>query len=223
MRRAPEAYRVVQKRAVILADYAAAAEAIKGVSHAAACYGWCGSWRSVRVAIDPVGGGLMSMDLVQRLESALDALRLIGDDVEIRNAAYVPLNIDLIVCADPQYWIEDLRAELEAEFSDVWTSDGRRGFFHPDAWTLGQSLHASQLIGRAMSVTGVASVLRASMRRFNPGADGGLVTITVDPLSLPLSDAATLAMGSFEILVVANDPDRLESGRIRFDVRGGRR
>jgi Baseplate J-like protein len=223
VRRAPEAYRAVQKRAVTLADYATAAEAIDGVSHAAARYGWCGSWRSVRVAIDPVGGGLMSADLVQRLESALDALRLIGDDVEIRNAAYVPLDIDLIVCADPQYWIEDLRAELEAEFSDVWTSDGRRGFFHPDSWTFGQSLHASQLIGRAMSVTGVASVLRASMRRFNPGADGGLVTITVDPLSLPLSDAATLHMGSFEILVVANDPDRLESGRIRFDIRGGRR
>lgn len=223
VRRAPEAYRVVQKRAVTLADYATAAEAIGGVSHAAAHYGWCGSWRSVRVAIDPVGGGLMSADLVQRLELALDALRLIGDDVEIRNAAYVPLDIDLIVCADPQYWIEDLRAELEAEFSDVWTSDGRRGFFHPDSWTFGQSLHASQLIGRALSVTGVASVLRASMRRFNPGSDGGIVTITVDPLSLPLSDAATLAMGSFEILVVANDPDRLESGRIRFDIRGGRR
>lgn len=223
VRRAPEAYRVVQKRAVTLADYAAAAEAIEGVSHAAARYGWCGSWRSVRVAIDPVGGGLMNADLVLRLESALDALRLIGDDVEIRIAAYVPLDIDLIVCADPQYWIEDLRAELEAEFSDQWTSDGRRGFFHPDAWTFGQSLHASQLIGRAMQVTGVASVLRASMRRFNPGADGGLVTITVDPSMLPLADTATLALGSFEILVVANDPDRLESGRIRFDIRGGRR
>ena len=223
VRRAPEAYRTVQKRAVTLADYAAAAEAVEGVSHAAARYGWCGSWRSVRVAIDPVGGGPMYGALVQRLHSALDALRLIGDDIEIRNPAYVPLDIALVVCADPRYWIEDLRAELEAEFSDGWTRDGRRGFFHPDAWTFGQSLHASQLIGRAMAVTGIASVLRASMRRFDRGAGGALATVQVDAAALPLSDAATLAIGGFEILVVANDPDRLESGRIRFDIRGGRR
>lgn len=223
VRRAPEAYRTVQKRAVTLADYAAAAEAVDGVSHAAARYGWCGSWRSVRVAIDPVGGGPMSADLVTRLHLALDALRLIGDDVEIRNAAYVPLDIALVVCADPRYWIQDLRAELEAEFSDGWTSDGRRGFFHPDAWSLGQSLHASQLIGRAMAVTGIASVLRVSMRRFDRGAGGALTTVEVDAAALPLSDAATLAMGSFEVLVIANDPDRLESGRIRFEIRGGRR
>ena len=30
-------------------------------------------------------------------------------------------------------------------------------------------------------------------------------------------------IGPFEILVVANDPDRLAQGRIAFDIRGGRR
>jgi hypothetical protein len=39
------------------------------------------------------------------------------------------------------YWREDVRFVLEQEFSDSWTSDGRRGFFHPDEWTFGQSLH----------------------------------------------------------------------------------
>jgi hypothetical protein len=223
MRRAPEAYRAVQKRGVPLADYAQAAEGVAGVAHAAARYAWCGSWRCVQVAIDPQGGGDLSPALVERLALALDALRLIGDDVEIRAADVVPLDIELLLCADPHYWIEDLRAELETEFADGWTSDGRRGFFHPDAWTFGQGLHASQLIGRAMSVAGVASVLRVSMRRFDPGAGGGLVTVVVEPGALPLDDRATLAMGGFEILIVANDPDRLERGRIRFDIVGGRR
>jgi hypothetical protein len=222
VRRAPEAYRAVQKRAVTLADYAAAAERIEGVSHARAGYAWCGSWRAVRVVIDPVGGGALGAELVDRLATALDALRLIGDDIEVRAAAYVPLDIKLVLCADPAYWIEDLRAELEAEFSDAWTADGRRGFFHPDAWTFGQSLHASQVIGRALAVQGIDRALELSMRRFDPGRGGGLVTVTLDPGELPTAAVATLPIGAFEILVVANDPDQLERGRIRFEVRGGR-
>ena len=222
-RRAPEAYRAVQKRAVTLADYAKAAEGIAGVSHARARYAWCGSWRAAQVVIDPIGGGDLSVDLVDRLETALDALRLIGDDVEIRAAAYVPLDIELVLCANPAYWIEDLRAELEAEFSDAWTADGRPGLFNPDVWTFGQSLHASKVIGRALAVQGLDRVLQLSMRRFNPGAGGGLVTVTIDPADMPIAQVSMLPIGPFEILVVANDPDRLERGRIVFDIRGGRK
>ncbi len=222
VRRAPEAYRAVQKRAVTLADYARAAEQVEGVAHARARYGWCGSWRAVQVVVDPVGGGAASSELVGRLGAALDALRLIGDDVEVRDAAYVALDIRLVLCARPAYWVEDLRAELEAEFSDAWTGDGRRGFFHPDAWTFGQSLHASQVLGRALAVQGIDRALSLSMRRFDHAGGAGLVTIEIDPGALPLAQVATLPIGPFEILVVANDPDRLERGRIVFEFRGGR-
>lgn len=223
VRRAPEAYRQRQQRAVTLADYAAAAERIAGVAHARARYAWCGSWRAVQVVVDPVGGGVPGADLVVRLRGALDALRLIGDDVEIRAAASVPLDVKLVLCARPAYWIEDLRHVLESEFSDSFTPDGRSGFFHPDAWTFGQSLHASQLIGRALAVQGVDRVLRVSMRRFNPGLGGGLVTVEIAPGDLPESLPGVLPLGPFEILVVANDPDQLAQGRIVFEIHGGRR
>jgi hypothetical protein len=223
VRRAPEAYRRRQRRAVTLEDYAREAERVEGVAHARARYAWCGSWRAVQVAIDPVGGGRPGGDLIARLAAALDAVRLIGDDVEIRAAAYVPLDIKLVLCAHPAYWIEDLRAELQAEFSYGYAADGRAGFFHPDLWTFGQSLHASQLIGRALKVQGVDRALRVSMRRFNPGIGGGLVTVEIAPSDLPESLVGTLEIGAAEILVVANDPDRLEAGRIAFDIRGGRR
>jgi hypothetical protein len=173
--------------------------------------------------VDPVGGGEPGAALVARLEAALDALRLIGDDVEIRAPAYVPLDVKLVLCAHPGYWVEDLRFELEAAFSDAFAPDGRAGLFHPDAWSFGQPLHASRLIGRALAVQGVERVLRVSMRRFNPGAGGGLVTVEVAPDALPESLVEVLPIGPFEILVVANDPDRLERGRIAFDIRGGRR
>jgi hypothetical protein len=141
----------------------------------------------------------------------------------VRPAAYVPLDIRLTLCIEAAYWPEDLRAVLEQEFSDRWTRDGRRGFFHPDAWTFGQPLHASQLIGRALAVTGVGRVLRLSMRRWNPGSGGGLSQIDIDPSDLPESRLEKLEVSPFEIIVVANDPDQLETGRITFEITGGRR
>ena len=54
-RNAPEAYRTRQLRAVTLADYVRRAEEVPGVSRAVARYAWTGSWRTVRVVIDPAG------------------------------------------------------------------------------------------------------------------------------------------------------------------------
>lgn len=222
-RRAPEAYRRHQLRAVTLADYAARAETVPGVAHARAHHAWSGSWRVVRLAIDPVGGGALQPALRSRIAATLDAVRLIGDDVELRAATSVPLDIRLTLCARSGYWIEDLRAELEAAFSDSVLADGSRGLFHPDAWTFGQPLHASQVIGRALAVTGVERVTQLSMRRFNPGSGGGQDVVEIDLASLPMSTAQRLDFGDFEILVVANDPDHLERGRIAFEILGGRR
>jgi Baseplate J-like protein len=223
LRRVPEAYRRLQKRAVTLADYAARAEELPGVAHACARYAWTGSWRTVRVAIDPAGTTVLDCDLSRRIADHLDALRLIGEDLEIRLAQYVPLDIKLRLCADPQYWPEDLRAELEIEFSAGYTPDGRRGFFHPDLWTFGQPLYASQIVGRALRVTGVERVLSLSMRRWNPGTGGGLVIVTVPPDALPEALVEKLEVRPFEIIQVINDPNRLEAGRTLFEIIGGRR
>jgi len=219
----PEAYRQRQLRAVTLADYAQRSEELPGVAHARARYAWTGSWRTVRVAIDPVGTIVLADPLRRAIAEHLEAVRLIGEDLEVRPASYVPLDIKLTLCAESAYWPEDLRAELEEEFSDGWTSHGQRGFFHPDAWTFGQPLYASQLIGRALAVTGIGRVLKLSMRRWNPGSGGGLTEIDIDPSALPETYAEKLSVGPFEIIVVANDPDHLETGRIRFEITGGRR
>jgi hypothetical protein len=223
LRRAPEAYRVRQLRAVTLKDYAQRAEELTGVANAAARYRWTGSWRTVQVAIDPVGTTVLTPQLRRQAADYLEAVRLIGEDVEILPAVYVPLDIKLRLCAHPRYWPEHLRMTLEMEFSDGWTADGRRGFFHPDQWTFGQALYASQIIGRGLAVPGVDRVLSLSMRRWNPGPGGGLTTIVLAPGDLPDSLLERLDMGAFEIIRVENDPDRLERGRILFEILGGRR
>jgi hypothetical protein len=230
-RRAPEAYRRRQLRAVTLADYAARAEEVPGVAHARARYLDAGSWRVVRVAVDPVGGGALLPGLRARIAAQLEAVRLIGDDIELRAAEYVPLDIRLTLCAHSGYWVEDLRVELEMAFSDAdlpasapgGSSGFGRGLFHPDDWSFGQSLHASQIIGRALAVTGVERVTRLSMRRFNPGSGGGTSVVEIDLDAMPESRAQRLDFADFEIPIVANDPDHLERGRIAFDIRGGRR
>jgi len=223
VRRAPEAYRARQLRAVTLDDYRHRAEEVQGVAHARARYAWTGSLRTVKVAIDPEGTTVLDPLLRARIARHLEAVRLIGEDLEIRPALYVPLDIHTRLCAHPHYWPEDLRVELEMEFSDGFTADGRKGFFHPDLWTFGQPLYASQIIGRALAVQGVERVLRLSMRRWNPGSGGGLATLVVDPGDLPHPVPPKLEVDAFEIIQVATDPDHLEHGRVLFEILGGRR
>lgn len=222
VRRVPEAFRARQLRAVTLEDYARRAEELAGVAHARAAYAWTGSWRCVRVAIDPRGSTELDEALRLRIAAHLDAVRLIGEDLEVRPASYVPLDIAIHVCAHPDYWPEHLRRALELEFSDSYTADGRRGLFHADEWTFGQPLHASQLIGRALAVQGVGRVLHVGMRRLHGLSGPSLGTLTL-PAGAPLPALQTLEVRSFEIIQVANDPSRLETGRLTLAISGGRR
>jgi predicted phage baseplate assembly protein len=222
MRRAPQAFRARQLRAITLEDYARRAQELPEVSHAFARYGWTGSWRTVRVAIDPDDTNILSETLRAKIAGHLDAVRLIGEDLEIRGARYVPLDVLLKICAHPEYWPEDLAFELVTEFSNGYTADGRLGFFHPDLWTFSQPLHASQLMGRAMSVTGVDRILLVSVRRWHPGSGRADSVISIDPEDLPVNEIDTLDVEANEIIQVENDPSQLEKGRIQFDIIGGR-
>lgn len=206
VRRAPEAFRRRQLRAVTLADYVSRAEEVEGVARAAAAYQWTGSWRAVRVTVDPAGALELDDELAESVFRHLDAVRLIGDDLEVRGPLFVPLKVTVRVCIDPNFWPRDVRFLLEAEFSTGYATDGSPAFFHPDRWTFGQPLRASEIIARAQKVEGVHHVISVDMRRLH------------DPL--PAGD--TVAVGPSEIVLVENDPDHHERGVIRFDLKGGR-
>lgn len=208
-RNAPEAWRARQLRAVTLDDYVRRAEEVAGVARAVARYAWTGSWRTVRVLIDPRGTTVVDDALRRQVAAHLEAVRLIGEDLELRAPRYVALDVRITVCAEPEYWCEDLRFVLEQEFSDGWTADGRPGFFNPDQWTFGQAVHRSALAGRIHGVAGVRHIVDIAMKRFNAPSPG-------------LAGTAVLEMGFDEVVLLSNDPSHLERGLIRFDVRGGR-
>ena len=209
LRSAPEAYRARQLRAVTLADYITRAEEVPGVAKAVARYAWTGSWRTVRIAVDPAGTPDLSLELRRRVLGHLEAVRLIGEDIELRAALPVPLAVTVVLCVSPTHWIEDVRMALEDEFTDSYTGDGRRGFFHPDEWTFGQPIHKSQLAGRVHQVAGVEHLISIRLERY-------------EQATLGTTDAEALDVRTEEIILVRNDPDHRELGFIDFVLHGGR-
>jgi hypothetical protein len=206
-RRVPEAFLYQQSRAVTLGDYVARAAEIPGVSNAAAFYRWTGSWRTVRVIIDPAGSTTLSETLRASVEQALDAVHLIGEDIEVRAPEYVPLLIAVVICVAGDYWIDDVAPVVESAFSTGYTPDGVPAFFNPDRWTFGQALHASQIEGWLKKIEGVEHVVSLQMTRWWDQSVTSHEVITVSPQ---------------EIVLVSNDPSRLELGRISFTYQGGR-
>lgn len=206
VRRAPEIYRYRQLRAVTLKDYEKRAEELPEVSHATAKYVWTGSWRGVRVAIDPAGTEEFSQELRQKVIRHLDVVRLIGEDLEVRPPVFIPLEINVLLCVDKEHWIEAVRYELEQEFTNGVLPDGRLGFFHPDIWTFGQGLKASQILGRVHSVVGVDHVSKVSIKRSKTSG----------------SELESIEVGANEIIQVRNDYDHMETGSIEFELTGGR-
>ncbi|MGE0397126.1 MAG: baseplate J/gp47 family protein [Kofleriaceae bacterium] len=198
-RNAPEAYRMKQLRAVTLADYVARAQEVPGVQRAAAQYMWTGSWRTVRVTIDPVGGETLTPQLANDVAAHLEAVRLIGEDLEVRPPVFVPLRIDLVVCLRDDVWPEDVRFVIREELADM---------FHPDRWTFGQALHESEIAGRLARVQGVEHIARISIARWNAATPG---------------DGRSIEVGPSEIIQVHDDPDAMEHGFIELDLVGGRR
>ena len=169
---------------------------------AVASYAWTGSWRTVRVVIDPVGTASWTIRLRRDVAAHLEAVRLIGEDLELRPPRFVPLEIRVEICAEPDVWREDLRFVVEQEFSTGWTADGRLGFFNLDAWTFGQALHRSAIEGR-VHLVGVRHVVRVAMhainaragaanfigarwvRRGDAGGEDPIISTRVDPLRDP--------------------------------------
>ena len=208
LRNDPEAFRARQLRAVTLADYAARAEQVPGVARAVARYAWTGSWRTVRVTLDPLVG--YDWQTIQPIaEQHLNALHLIGEDIELRQPLYVPLEIEVDVCLQRDCWAEDMRFVLEQEFSTGWTPDGRKAFFHPDEWTFGQSLHRSQIEGRVLRIPGVEHLIQIRSKRFLDSKAKLLPHVELTPRFE-------------EIFLVENNPDHRERGFITFNLSGGR-
>ncbi|HEY4565390.1 MAG TPA: putative baseplate assembly protein [Thermoanaerobaculia bacterium] len=205
---APQAFRV-QQRAVNAADYAAVAQRHPEVQRAAATFRWTGSWYTVFLTVDRLGGAKVDAAFAVRLREHMERYRMAGYDLEVDGPRPVPLDLALDVCVKPDYLRSQVLAALLERFSNRLLADGRRGFFHPDDWTFGQPVYLSRIHAAAAAVAGVESV---SVSRFQRRGR---------PAGTEIQDGV-LPIGRLEIAVLDNDPNFQENGRLEIAMGGGR-
>jgi len=206
--RAPVAFRT-QERAVTGRDYAAVAERHPGLQRAAATMRWTGSWHTAFVTADRTGGVPVDRGFEGDLLRHLEPFRMAGVDLDVDGARPVSLELELHVCVEPGYFRSQVAEALLEVFSSRDLPDGRRGVFHPDHFTFGQTVLLSPLYAAAESVPGVASVTVTTFQRQGRPHTSALA-------------AGRLALGRLEIARCDNDPDFPERGVFRLSLGGGK-
>lgn len=199
--KAPYAFRT-QERAVTLDDYAEVSMRHPGLQRAAARFRWTGSWRTVFVTPDPLGGDTVDYDPAG-LREHLERFRLAGYDLEVDDPRYVSLEIELEACVKRGFFSADVERALLEVFSNRVRADGRKGLFHPDRFSFGEPVYLSPLYEAALAVEGVDSVRFLTFRR-QGRPDRGKA----------LKDGRIL-LNRLEIARLDNDPNFPEHGTLR--------
>ena len=206
---APAALRAGLFRAVTEADYAAAAEMHSSVAKAVATFRWTGSWHTVFVTIDPVGGTGLNEQVRREIHDWVSRFRQAGYDLEIQPPIYVPLDIEIEVCVSPTHFRSDVEQALYQMLSSGVLAGGLKGFFHPDRFTFGQPLHLSKLYATVAGTQGVHSARVRKFQRFAKAEAGELAN-------------GAIPAGRTEVIRLDNDPNFPENGRIRLIMLSGK-
>jgi Baseplate J-like protein len=215
--KAPDAFRT-QERAVTPDDYAEVARRHPEVLRAAATFHWTGSWHTVFLAIDRLGGAQVDEDFKKTMRQFMELYRMAGYDLEIDGPIYVSLEIDMTVSVKPDYFRSNIKATLLQIFSNSILPDGRRGVFHPDNFTFGQTIYLSPIYSAAQAVAGVDFVQVTTFQRQNlSGPQGAAATTCSDILA-----QGKLKLGRLEIARLDNDPNFPEHGVFRLTMEGGK-
>jgi hypothetical protein len=205
---APSAFRT-QERAVTPNDYGEVSTRLPGVQRAAANLRWTGSWRTVFVSADRLGGLAVDDRFRQALLTHLDRYRMAGQDVDVGAPQFVSLEVEMFVCVDHEHFRGDVGRAIRRLFGTGVLPDGRRGVFHPDNFTFGQPVYLSPLYAAAESVAGVESVEIRKFRRQGIAATDAV-------------DTGVLQFGPLEIPRLDQDPDYPEHGKLTLAFGGGK-
>jgi hypothetical protein len=206
--RAPVAYRV-QERAVTPADYATVTERHPDIQRAAATLRWTGSWHTAFLTVDRREGRDVNVEFEQDIRRHVEFFRMTGHDIEVDGPRFVPLEIELFVCVEPDHFRSDVERDLRDILGSRQLLDGRRGLFHPDSFTFGQPVYRSAIYAAVQSVPGVSSVELTTFQRLG----------TPDVTAL---DRGRLDVGRLEIARLDSDPGFPDRGVLRITLGGGK-
>jgi hypothetical protein len=174
-----------------------------------ATFRWTGSWHTVFLSIDPTGRTDLPQGLRRELRDWVTRFTQAGYDLEVRPPVFVPLDLEVHVCARPDHFRGDVERAVLEELSAAVLPEGRLGFFHPDRFTFGQPLFLSQLYARVEAVPGVDSAVVTRFQRFARPADREL-------------ERGLVPVGRLEVVRLDNDPNFPENGVLRLTIGGGK-
>ena len=211
-RDAPQAFHICECCATE-ADCVALLQRHPKVKNATAYWRWTGSWYTLFIAVEQRDGEAVSQQIDAKLKaellSFLEPFRLIGCDFEIQAPRFVPLDIVLTVQVKPNCFASTVKKALLKTFSNADFLKGERGFFHRDNFTFGQPVFLSQILSRAMEISGVEWVEVDRFCRLGMPDEPG------EPIS------ERIAIAPLEIARLENNPNKPTNGTIRFNIKGG--
>lgn len=207
-RRAPQAF-MTQERAVNMTDYENVAESNPQVEQAVAELRWTGSWYTVFIAAEPVNAGNLTPALQKALTKTVNRYRLAGQDIQLESPQYVPLEIELTVCVDPDYFQADVKQALLLALGSGMQPNGQPGYFNPDNFAFGQTVYLSPIYVAARQVAGVTTV---QAKVFQP--QGFSTQSYLNQGEIPL--------GPLQIAQMDNDPSYPNHGQLKLAMMGGK-
>jgi hypothetical protein len=207
-RRAPQGF-LTPERSITLADYQTVAAANPQVDHAVASLRWTGSWYSVFLAVEPQGGGNLTPALKKTLKTSVDRFRLAGQDLELESPQYVSLQITLQITVDPDAFRSDVQQRLQQVLGDGVLPDGRKGLFHADNFTFGQTVYLSRVYAAARGVPGVVQVTATQFQT------QGIATTRY-------LAAGEIKLGTLQVARLENDPNFPDHGQLTLVLQGGK-
>jgi hypothetical protein len=222
-----------QRRMVTTADYAELLEEHPLVERAHAWSSWTGSWATVQVAVVAIGDRILDEDspdaswpeiasfhghrdlrLPDRspaptirsvLRPYVEAYRMIGQEVVLRDAVPVALTFSLSIRVSETFFQSEVR---QAVHEALGTGPG--GFFEPGRLAFGEDVHVSDLIETLMALDGVESVCVNRFKRLGS--------------QFPDQTAAgRITLDGLELAVCDNDPGEPSRGFFRLVLHGGGR
>jgi hypothetical protein len=211
---APKAFHAEQFRAITESDYAEKMQKHPEVSKAVATFRWTGSWYTVFITIDPIAGIHINdekdfLNFKNKLINHISKYKLAGYDVEIQKPIYVPLELQIIICVDTDYFCEHVKEKVLEVLSNKILPSGKIGLFHPDELTFNQPVYLSKIYETIEEVEGVSSVEVEIFKKYGEIEQNEL-------------EQGFIAVRQYEIARLDNDPNYPENGKLELIMRGGR-
>ena len=208
-RLAPQAFHAPpQLRAVLAADYAAAAKTLPWVKRAGTVFRWTGSWLTTFTTPEPTATEQIAIDDRISLIGLLNRYRMAGSESYVPDPDYVSIDLVVELCAQASAFAAGVQQAVTAALSPTGTG-AATAYFAVSRFVFGQPLERSTLEAAIQAVPGVAGVTCIRYR--------------LRDVSTQFTDMGdTVAVGANQIIRCDNDPSRPNNGSLAVVVRGGR-